>query len=142
MIYITTSRKPSQLTRRIARYLGRVFGTYENRGKRSMAEIVARANTAGYTRIMFMYEKKGNPSELSFYEDEWLEPLIKIRGVKENGGKSGKGFEINGPEWAKKLFGESEGANIIMIKNEKLWIEVDGDRVGPELKITVIKNGE
>jgi rRNA maturation protein Rpf1 len=142
-VFVTTSRKPSQLTRRVARFLGRVTGKYENRGKRSLAEVAARAGAAGYSRLLLVYEMKGNPSVLSFYEGGWLEPLIELRGLKEHGGKAGKGFAVKGPEWAKKLFGESEaGENVITVEKDKLFIECGGERVGPEFKAKVVYDGK
>ncbi len=142
-VFVTTSRKPSQLTRRVARYLGRVIGKYENRGKRSLAEVASRADAAGYSRLLLVYEKKGNPSELSFYEGGWLEPLLQVGGLKEHGGKTGRGFVVKGPAWAKKLFGESEaGENVITVEKDKLFIECGGERVGPEFKVKVVYDGK
>ena len=82
-IYVTTSRKPSQGTRSLARWLARFLGgECENRGKRSLAEIVERAEAAGFKRLLFVYESHGNPSELSFYEEGWLSPVLKIKSVE------------------------------------------------------------
>ncbi|PIT85361.1 hypothetical protein COU36_03680 [Candidatus Micrarchaeota archaeon CG10_big_fil_rev_8_21_14_0_10_59_7] len=82
-IYVTTSRKPAQGTRSLARWLARFLGgECENRGKRSLAEIVERAETAGFRRLLFVYESHGNPSELSFYEEGWLSPVLKIKSVE------------------------------------------------------------
>jgi len=83
MLYVTTSRKPSQQTRSLARWLARFLsGECENRGKRSLAEIVERAGNAGMKRLLFVYEFHGNPSELSFYEEGWLSPVLKIKSVE------------------------------------------------------------
>jgi len=141
-LFVTTSRKPSQLTRRVARFLGRVLGKYENRGKHGLAEVASRADAAGYSRLLLVYERKGNPAELSFYEDNWLEPLVLIRGLKEGGvKKKGKGYSVQGPAWARKLFGEGEGENVLIVEKDRLWFEFNGRKIGPELKIKVVEHG-
>jgi len=66
--------------------------TSENRGKKSVSECVERARALGITRLLFVYEKQGNPNELAFYDASaqneagieggaWLEPSIEILGV-------------------------------------------------------------
>jgi len=85
-MYITTSRKPSQKTRRLAKFLSKVFlSIYENRGKKSISEVVARADSLGEKRVMIVKEHHGNPSVLSFIsigpraeEWGWLDPEIRI----------------------------------------------------------------
>ncbi|VVB68025.1 putative Brix domain-containing ribosomal biogenesis protein [Candidatus Norongarragalina meridionalis] len=90
-IYVTTSRKPAPGTRSLARWLARFLGgECENRGKRSLAEIVERAEAAGFKRLLFVYESHGNPSELSFYEEGWLSPVLKIKSVELPEKKAGR----------------------------------------------------
>lgn len=76
MPYITTSRKASQVTRRLARSLSHFFpeSRYENRGKRDIGSVLARARQLGFTRVVFVYESHGNPSEIDFIDvcnDSW-----------------------------------------------------------------------
>jgi hypothetical protein len=83
-LYLSTGRKPSQQARKFARLLCLILKSeYENRGKRSVDEICARAEKFGCTRIAFIYEKKGNPSHIQFYDEEnaWLQEEIKISGI-------------------------------------------------------------
>ncbi|RMD65771.1 hypothetical protein D6833_02410, partial [Candidatus Parcubacteria bacterium] len=75
MCYITTSRKPSPITRRLARTLANIFGLfYESRGKRNFDSVRRRALKHGCGRVAFLYESHGNPHELLVIElkgDEW-----------------------------------------------------------------------
>ncbi|MCX8206158.1 MAG: hypothetical protein N3H30_02920 [Candidatus Micrarchaeota archaeon] len=76
MPYITTSRKASQVSRRLARSLSNFFpgAHYENRGKRGMDSVLARARELGFTRVVLIYESHGNPGEIEFIdvgEDSW-----------------------------------------------------------------------
>lgn len=83
-LYLSTGRKPSALGRRVARLLCLIFNAkYENRGKKSVDEICARAEKFGCTRIAFIYEKKGNPTSIQFYDEAngWLEEELRIFGV-------------------------------------------------------------
>ncbi len=85
LLYVSTSRKPSQKTRSLARWLERLFGgESENRGKRSVREIAARMEAKGFKRAVFVYEKHGNPFSLNFLdaEDGWLYPEIVISGFE------------------------------------------------------------
>lgn len=81
MIYVSTSRKPTQKTRSLARWLERLFGgESENRGKRSVSGIAARMSGKGFKRAVFVYERHGNPSTLNFFDSEegWLYPELEI----------------------------------------------------------------
>jgi len=65
MIYLTTSRDPSQRTRRFARAISSFMDwKYIQRGKRSMDEILKE-----YSRIIILREIKGNPSFMDVFED-------------------------------------------------------------------------
>lgn len=83
-MYITSSRKPSLTTKRLGRTLARLLprGIYENRGKKSVEEIAARAKTLGKSRAMLVHEHKGNPEKLVFMEIgkewKWLSPQVRI----------------------------------------------------------------
>lgn len=94
-LYVTTSRKPSRLTRRVARTLALLLGArHENRGKQSVAEVAARAAKHGLARILFLHEAKGNPARLALWEGDWLAPELRIRGVR--GGEGRPGLRIPG----------------------------------------------
>ncbi|MEW6328978.1 MAG: hypothetical protein AB1468_02565 [Candidatus Micrarchaeota archaeon] len=88
MFYVTTSRKPSLTTKRLCRLLAALLprGVYENRGKKGIEDIFERAKSLGKRRALLVYEQNGNPSSISFMKIngswEWLEPEIKISGVK------------------------------------------------------------
>ncbi|NYZ78160.1 hypothetical protein H0N96_02040 [Candidatus Micrarchaeota archaeon] len=164
-LYITTSRKPSQSTRKLARWFALLTGAVsENRGKSSVGECVERARVLGMTRLLFVYEKQGNPVELAFYdasaqsesENEggaWLEPSIAILGVSfpEEKQKLGRAFkhvrvkplDAEGEE-VKKLFAfeqeefEEVGARElveIIAGGGRLSFKIAGKQVGPALKI-------
>ncbi len=85
-VFISTSRKPAQLTRRVARTLSNLLGAgYENRGKRSGEEVAQRAAALGFDRVCFLYERKGNPSYAQFFDLKtgWLTWEIEILGIRE-----------------------------------------------------------
>ncbi len=85
MLYVSTSRKPTQQTRVLAKWLARLFGgECENRGKRSVNEIASRMDEKGFKRAVFVYEKHGNPFSLNFFDagEGWLYPEIVISGFK------------------------------------------------------------
>jgi rRNA maturation protein Rpf1 len=83
-MYITSSRKPSLITKRLGRTFARLLprGAYENRGKKNVDEIAARAKALGKSRALLIYENKGNPEKLVFMEIGkewmWLSPQIRI----------------------------------------------------------------
>jgi len=81
-MYITTSRKPSDSTRRLAKIISNFIGPYENRGKKSIEEIVTRADGLGENRVMIISESGGNPNSISFIsiskEWEWMSPELRI----------------------------------------------------------------
>ncbi|MFH1442512.1 MAG: hypothetical protein ABIG96_00605 [Candidatus Micrarchaeota archaeon] len=84
MLYISTGRKPSVTTRKLARLLSLILNAkYENRGKRSVDDVCERAEKSGCSRIAFIYEKKGNPSSIQFFDSEkgWLKEEFIIAGV-------------------------------------------------------------
>lgn len=168
-LYITTSRKPSQATRKLARWLALLANAAsENRGKRSVGDCVERARALGMTRLLFVYEKQGNPVELAFYDASaqtegeseggaWLEPSIAILGVSfpEEKQKLGRAFkhvrvkplDAEGEE-VEKLFAfeqeefEQVGARELVeitAGGGKLSFKIAGKQVGPVLKIKLEK---
>ncbi len=71
MMMITTSRKPSQQTRAIARTLADALGAgYLNRGKSGVESVLAEAEKAGAGKVLFVWERHGNPSRLVGFDLE------------------------------------------------------------------------
>lgn len=70
-LVISTSRKPSQITRRFAQFLKHYFnGTYINRGKSSFSKVVNQAKQYENAFLIMITETKGNPSSLNIYDLE------------------------------------------------------------------------
>ena len=158
--FVSTGRKPSMPSRALAKWLARLGGGKSgNRGKSSLDELVARAEKAGLTRLVFVYESHGNPSALTFYDAEkgWLDAEFKISSWKipekeAEGGKRKRvpaGVELkvvgDGKQQKKleELFGtadenagvEEENETVeLHFDGEKMWFEFDGEKIGPELK--------
>ncbi len=129
-----------------------------------MGECVERAHALGLTRLLFVYEKQGNPVELAFYDasaqnEGWLEPSIKITGISfpEKKQKLGRVFkhvrvtsrDAEGDE-IKKLFAfEQEQEEFeevsarelveIVAGGGKLSFKIAGRLVGPVMKIKLEK---
>ncbi len=150
MFYVTTSRKPCQTTRRLARWMSLLFGGFsENRGKRSLSEVIERAQLEGFPKVLVIYEKHGNPSELSFLnlDGEWLSPVAVINSaivpVMQKGSRLSGEFQVQATgegalEFA-KLFGEriNEGDRVIdvVLTNSSIGFESDGQKFGPKLSV-------
>lgn len=70
-LVISTSRKPSQITRRFAQFLKHYFnGIYINRGKSSFSKVVNQAKQYENTILLIITETKGNPSSINIYNLE------------------------------------------------------------------------
>ncbi len=68
---ITTSRKPGQLTRAIARTLANGMGAeFLNRGKSGVDSVFAEAEKLGVSKVLFVWERNGNPSRLVAFDME------------------------------------------------------------------------
>ncbi len=86
-ILITTSRRPSRRTRTFAKELVRVIpnSIKINRGKMSLDDLKEYMIRRGYTRLIIINTKKGNPSQLIFYvlDYEGLKRVLifNIRGL-------------------------------------------------------------
>lgn len=81
LVYITTSRDPSLSTKILASNLATFLNSkYEPRGKKSIEDIINRANELGYSRIIVVSETKGNPNKLAFIDTKeewrWVFPFI------------------------------------------------------------------
>ena len=79
---ISTSRKPSQKTRTFCKNFSHAFGyDYTNRGKSSLRDLLIKAKQLGHDRLVLVYQIKGNPSKLTFYDleaNEKLELLVSV----------------------------------------------------------------
>jgi rRNA maturation protein Rpf1 len=79
-MYVTTSRNVSNSTKIFAYNLANFLNSvYEHRGKKSIEEVMARAEKLGFNRIIIVSEQKGNPRKLAFIDSEkmeWLFPFI------------------------------------------------------------------
>ena len=152
-LFITTSRKPSAQTRKLARWFARLLGgECENRGKRSVDEVMQRAAAQGFSRVLFIHDKNGNPAELVFRDEAegWLEPSIGVSGtvIPEKGSGprvratdevKAKTLDSAGEKIA-ALFGLSESSNedaLVLIAGAKeIFFETaEGERAGPAIKI-------
>ena len=144
-IYVTTSRKPSVLTRRLARWLVALFGgESENRGKRSVGEIIERASGLGLSRVLIIGEDHGNPRKLSFLEDGEWRPSILLAGVEAPGERPRMFRRIGGSASdavGKKILGlvgtepDDTALLVASASARELSFSLDGMPVGPRLKI-------
>lgn len=77
---ISTSRKPSQKTRKFCKNFAHATGSnYVNRGKMSMREVFLKSIELDENNACIVNEIKGNPSRITFYTnkgDELLSILI------------------------------------------------------------------
>ena len=68
---ISTSRKPSQKTRKFCKNLARVTdSTSVNRGKMNMRELLLKALELDEINLAVVNEIKGNPSKITFYSNK------------------------------------------------------------------------
>ena len=79
---ISTSRKPSQKTRKFCKNLSHALGsTSVNRGKMNMRELLLKALELDEFNLAIVNEIKGNPSRISFYSNKGDLLLTLIIGV-------------------------------------------------------------
>ena len=83
---ISTSRKPSQKTRKFCKNLARLTdSTSVNRGKMNMRELLLKALEVDEFNLAIVNEIKGNPSKITFYSNKGEVLLvILISAVLEN----------------------------------------------------------
>ena len=68
---ISTSRKPSQKTRKFCKNLANALGsTSVNRGKMNMRELLLKALQLDEFNLAIVNEIKGNPSKITFYSNK------------------------------------------------------------------------
>ena len=79
---ISTSRKPSQKTRKFCKVLARTTdSTSVNRGKMNMRELLLKALEVDEYNVAVVNEIKGNPSRISFYSNKGEILLTLLVGV-------------------------------------------------------------
>ncbi len=79
---ISTSRKPSQKTRTFCKNFQHAFGfEYTNRGKSSLRDLLIKAAELGHDSLVLVYQIKGNPTKLTFYDLEGEEKLALLVSV-------------------------------------------------------------
>ena len=154
MLYVSTSRKPSVLSRKLVRWLALLCGGMtENRGKRSVFECMQRAESKGFKRLAFVYEKYGNPSELAFFQGQWLNPVIEIQSIAfptEKKQRVPKGFSATAvDEEGKKIVDlftggasgleETETGLVMQAGKKEIKFVYDGETVGPVIKVKSLK---
>ncbi len=154
MLYVTTSRKPSVATRKLARAIATLAGgECENRGKRSVQEAVERAQARGFKRLALVYENHGNPSEVLFLEKEnWLGRIV-INSVvfpsEKPASRVPQGAVPGGVADGEKgraileLFGvkERKAAVSIHASQNELSFTVNGEPWGPLVKLGGVEVG-
>ncbi|MBQ9161264.1 MAG: ribonucleotide-diphosphate reductase subunit beta [Methanobrevibacter sp.] len=85
---ISTSRKPSQKTRKFCKNLARATGsTSVNRGKMNMRELLLKALEIEEFNLAIVNEIKGNPSRISFYSNKGELLLTLLISVNNGSGK-------------------------------------------------------
>ena len=85
---ISTSRKPSQKTRKFCKDLAHATGsTSVNRGKMNMRELLIKALEVEEYNLAIVNEIKGNPSRISFYSNKGELLLTLIIGASEENEK-------------------------------------------------------
>ncbi len=134
MILISTSRKPSQNTRKLVRQISMALphSKYMTRGKKNVDSLCSEASREGYERMALVFEKHGNPYKISFIANkgdswDWLLDEIKIKSFKiEN--KIRKQFSsvmLDGNNKLGELFmiEKEESENVIKISDTKIIIK-------------------
>jgi len=79
---ISTSRKPSQKTRKFCKNLAHATGSESvNRGKMNMRELLLKALELNQYNLAIVNEIKGNPSKITFYSNKGEILLTILVGV-------------------------------------------------------------
>lgn len=82
---ISTSRKPSQKTRKFCKDLAHATGsTSVNRGKMNMRELLLKALDVDEYNLAIVNEIKGNPNRISFFDNRGDLLLTLIIGASEH----------------------------------------------------------
>lgn len=85
---ISTSRKPSQKTRKFCKNLAHATGsTSVNRGKMNMRELLLKALELEEFNLAIVNEIKGNPSKITFYSNRGKVLLVVLIGASDENEK-------------------------------------------------------
>ncbi|WP_296882057.1 Brix domain-containing protein [uncultured Methanobrevibacter sp.] len=85
---ISTSRKPSQKTRKFCKNLARsTDSTSVNRGKMNMRELLLKALELDEINLAVVNEIKGNPSKVTFYSNKGEVLLVMLISVTQDSEK-------------------------------------------------------
>lgn len=150
------------LSRKLAKQLARVLrGESENRGKRSIAQTLERAQAKGFSRCLIIFEEHGNPSKLCFLEEgQWL-PAILVKSVsfeEKEGSEAGKKRRLPGlreivaedaegerikqlfetPEAVEKM-SENHGGMEMRASAAEISFWLQGEKIAPAIKISGIE---
>lgn len=92
MLLISTSRRPSDKTRRFCNSLKVIPYSYrKNRGSSSIKDLLGTAYADGFSRCIIVNTRYGNPAEMVFYEDKEKKPFkFVMQSVKMREHSSGK----------------------------------------------------
>ncbi|MDP2717561.1 MAG: hypothetical protein Q8P02_02350 [Candidatus Micrarchaeota archaeon] len=131
---ITTSRKPSDQVKAMARTLAKGLGAhYHNRGKAGVEAVLTEAEKKGASRVLFLWARHGNPDRIVVFDAEkgWLKPELAIRGfVFERAPFRAQGCDFSatdasGARFA-ALFEAKPGPNQILLSGQKLELYSGG----------------
>ncbi len=132
MILFTTSRKPVQSSRSLARLMAKLipYSEYITRGKMGIEKLAEVARTKGYETVCIISESHGNPSAFMFLktfpETRWEQKIeFRVKELKKIK-KPSKSILVQGTdsEKFKTLFNiqeEEEGGTVVITDKEK-WI--------------------
>ena len=154
MLYATTSRKPSVCTKRLCRLLCSLLpaSSYENRGKKSIEDVVERARSLGCSRILIFSEEHGNPRSIRAIntngEWSWHPVEILMRKI-EIGEKAGMPKLIRATGKNSGLFselfmiGDSEGGVPALLKAGENKLEFEYAKKTPlSFEFEVVRHEE
>lgn len=153
--FITTSRKPSVLTRRLQKWLLVLLGGIsQNRGKQSISQLAQSAKLKGYRYLIIIHESHSNPSQLAFFDNELSLSVVNISisnspdlNASEQRIPSSLNHLIlcNGEMETQfcKMFQnvydssiqESKYTISIIAQNKTLRFELNGKSIGPQIKL-------
>lgn len=147
-LFVTTSRKPSALTRRLAKWLSVLLqADNDNRGKKSIQDVVAEAEKKGCGRVMLIYESHGNPAKLAFLDATgWMEevaiarvidaPARIPRGLPKAVAADTEGSDADGGKLLELLGLKAGKSNCIMAhaRQGALSFTLSGKPIGPAVR--------
>ena len=126
---ISTSRKPSQKTRKFCKNFAHATdSTSVNRGKMNMRELLLKALAEDEVNLAIVNEIKGNPSKITFYSnkgDELLTVLISVTTTNERLNISPSKLKIVSDVESLNVLSDILGFELVD-KAEENYIHIDG----------------